>query len=95
VTATLFITCGLQGAGKTTLAMRLEQEQSALRLTADQWLRELHPGLSGLELEPMGEHVERVQWNTAVRASRGPSSRRPQHSFSAPTAEELALFDPL
>ncbi|WP_302061230.1 AAA family ATPase [Streptomyces sp. A3M-1-3] len=32
--STLFITCGLPGSGKTTLARRLEQEQSALRLTA-------------------------------------------------------------
>lgn len=68
VVATLFITCGLQAAGKTTLAKRLEQEQSALRLTADEWLRELHPALAGAELEPLRDPVERVQWGTAIRA---------------------------
>jgi len=65
--ATLFITCGLQAAGKTTLARRLEREQSALRLTADEWLRQLHPALSGVELEPLRDRVEQVQWSTAIR----------------------------
>jgi len=41
--ATLFITCGLPVAGKTTLAKQLEPEHTALRLTADEWLFEL-PG---------------------------------------------------
>jgi predicted kinase len=45
--STLFLTCGLPGSGKTTLARSLEQEYSALRLTADEWLHELHPGVSG------------------------------------------------
>lgn len=66
--ATLFITCGLQAAGKTTLARRLEREQSALRLTADEWLIELYPELARPELELMRDPVERVQWSTAVRA---------------------------
>jgi predicted kinase len=41
--ATLFITCGVQGAGKTTLAKILEKEHNALRFTPDEWLRELYP----------------------------------------------------
>lgn len=65
--AILFITCGLQAAGKTTLARRLEREHSAIRLTADEWLRELHPALSGVELEPLRDRVEQVQWSTAIR----------------------------
>ncbi len=65
--ATLFITCGLQAAGKTTVARRLEREQSALRLTADEWLRALHPRLPGVDLEPLRDRVEHVQWSTAMR----------------------------
>ncbi|WP_371095634.1 AAA family ATPase [Streptomyces sanglieri] len=63
----LFLTCGLPGSGKTTLARRLEREWSALRLTADEWLHELHPNLSGDELDAMRDPVERVQWSVAVR----------------------------
>ena len=65
---TLFITCGLQASGKTTLAKRLEEERSALRLTADEWLRQLHPRLSEAELDAVRETVEHVQWSVAIRA---------------------------
>ena len=36
--ARLLLTCGLPGAGKTTLATRLAAERGALRLTKDDWL---------------------------------------------------------
>lgn len=35
---TLFLICGLPGAGKTTLARRLGAEHRALRLTPDAWM---------------------------------------------------------
>lgn len=65
--ATLFLTCGLQGSGKTTLARRLEEEHNALRLTADEWLRHLHPELSEDELDRLRGRVEQLQWATALR----------------------------
>ena len=37
-TPRLILTCGLPGAGKTTLAMRLAAERGAVRLTKDEWL---------------------------------------------------------
>jgi predicted kinase len=66
---TLFLTCGLPGSGKTTLARRLEQEVPALRLTADEWLHELYPDLSTSEAEhgPFRKRLEPLQWMTAVR----------------------------
>src|SRR3954462_436886 len=34
----LILTCGLPGAGKTTLARRLAADRGAVRLTKDEWL---------------------------------------------------------
>ena len=34
----LILTCGLPGAGKTTLATQLASERPAVRLTKDEWL---------------------------------------------------------
>ena len=39
--ATLHLTVGLPGTGKTTLARRLESKYGALRLTKDEWVRAL------------------------------------------------------
>lgn len=36
--ARLILTCGLPGAGKTTLARQVAADRSALRLTQDEWL---------------------------------------------------------
>jgi predicted kinase len=37
----LILICGLPGAGKTTLARRLEQELPAIRLSPDEWIADL------------------------------------------------------
>jgi hypothetical protein len=66
--ATLFLTCGLQGSGKTTLARRLEAGRPALRLTSDEWLHELYPELTPQDLEPFRGAVEQVQWSVTVRS---------------------------
>jgi len=73
--ATLFLTCGLPGAGKTTLAKRLEVEHAALRLTADEWIRELFgpatPPPEILRGEAPDERraaVEALQWRLAAHA---------------------------
>ena len=67
---TLYLTCGLPGAGKSTLAMRLEREVPALRLTADEWLHQLYPAITTTEAEegPLRGRVERLQWAIALRA---------------------------
>lgn len=66
---TLYLTCGLPGSGKTTLARRLEGEVPALRLTADEWLQDLYPGITTDEAEngPFRARVERAQWAVALR----------------------------
>jgi predicted kinase len=51
--ATLFLTVGLPGTGKTTAALRIEIEQHALRLTKDEWVKALY----GHENPPSAQDV--------------------------------------
>jgi len=62
---TLILICGLPGAGKTTLAKRLERERPALRLTPDEWMSALRIDLFD---ETSRGAVEGLQWQTAARA---------------------------
>ena len=67
--ATLHLMVGLPCSGKTTLAQKLEREQSALRLTTDEW----HIRLFGQDVEEP-EHdarhgvIEAMLWAIASRA---------------------------
>jgi predicted kinase len=67
--ATLHLMVGLPCSGKTTLAQKLEHEQSALRLTTDEW----HVLLFGQDAEDP-EHdarhglIEAMLWHIARRA---------------------------
>ena len=63
--ATLFLICGLPGAGKTTLARRIEVEHNALRLTPDEWMARIVG--DGFNAEKR-EAVEAVQWEITLRA---------------------------
>ena len=58
----LILTCGLLGAGKTTLARQLAANRSAVRLTKDEWLWAL--GASPWDA-PTNEKVERELWRIA------------------------------
>jgi len=66
---TLHLIVGLPGAGKTTLARRLELELPALRLTPDEWIGPLYGGgLTQSELDATRDPVESVQWAVAARS---------------------------
>jgi predicted kinase len=58
----LILTCGLAGAGKTTLARQLAADRSALRLTKDEWLTAL--GSSPWDT-PTRDKVEHELWHLA------------------------------
>lgn len=60
--ARLILTCGLPGAGKTTLARQLAADRGALRLSKDEWLWAL--GSSPWD-RPTGEKVENELWRVA------------------------------
>jgi len=60
--ATLFLVCGLPGAGKTTHACGLETERGAIRLCPDEWMQAL-----GIDLydEAARARIEALQWRLA------------------------------
>jgi predicted kinase len=58
----LILTCGLPGAGKTTLARQLAADRSAVCLTKDEWLTGL--GSSPWDT-PTREKIERELWQLA------------------------------
>ena len=71
---------GLPCSGKTTLAQKLEREQSALRLTTDEWHVRLF-GQDAEEPEHDARHglIEAMLWNIASRAG------KPVKAFPRPT----------
>jgi predicted kinase len=62
--ATLFIICGLPGAGKTTLAKTIETSLSAVRMSADDWMTALS---INLHAEEQRAKIEALQWELAKR----------------------------
>jgi predicted kinase len=66
--STLFLICGLPGAGKTTLARQLEASQPALRLSPDEWIVQLLADPADtIKLDRLRSPVEAVQWEVAKR----------------------------
>jgi predicted kinase len=64
--ATVHLLCGLPGAGKTTVARRLEREQRAIRFTLDEWMLTLFD-LTPYESEytARADRVKELIWRTA------------------------------
>jgi predicted kinase len=65
--ARLMLTCGLPGAGKTTLATHLAADRGAVRLTSDEWLWAL--GSTPWDT-PTHEKMERQLWQLAQQILR-------------------------
>lgn len=56
------LTCGLPGAGKTTLALTLAADSNAVRLTKDEWLWAI--GATPWD-RSTGEKMEQQLWHLA------------------------------
>ncbi len=58
------------GLGQDNFRKAAGQELPALRLTGDEWLHALYPGISTPEAEtgPFRSRVERLQWSIALRS---------------------------
>ena len=65
--ARLILTCGLPGAGKSTLARELAEERRALRLTKDEWMWALGSSPWNAVVQ---EKVERELWRLAEEVLR-------------------------
>jgi predicted kinase len=66
--ATLHLMCGLPCSGKTTAARAIEAERSALRLSPDEWIQQVHgEAISGEALDNARGPMERVLWQLAER----------------------------
>jgi predicted kinase len=66
--ATLFLICGLPGAGKKTLARELEQQHSAIRFSPDEWITQIIADVNDrAELDRLRTPVESLQWQVAKR----------------------------
>lgn len=67
--STLFLICGLPGAGKTTLAKQLEHSENALRLCPDEWIQSILPDPNDRqEMDRLRGHIETIQWELAKRS---------------------------
>ncbi|WP_445154245.1 AAA family ATPase [Arthrobacter sp. Hor0625] len=64
--------CGLNGAGKTTVAKRLEATLPAVRFSLDDWMLRLHPGLhyASDEYARRAEECKVLMWDIAVQVLR-------------------------
>jgi len=61
---TLILICGLPGAGKTTLARRLEVERSAIRMSPDEWIEAIVADpLDTAERDRLRDPIENLQWD--------------------------------
>lgn len=58
----LIIVCGLPGSGKTTLAKKLEQQFSGVRLCPDEWMQKLFIDLYDKDRRAQ---IESLQWEIA------------------------------
>ena len=65
---TLILISGLPGAGKTTLAKKLEHERNALRLCPDDWIVDILKDKKDIiEMDRLRYPVEQLLWKTAQR----------------------------
>jgi len=64
----LHLICGMAGAGKSTLAKKLEETLSAVRLSPDEWIEPLLDNKSDRQqMDRIRPHIDSLQWTLAQR----------------------------
>lgn len=64
----LYLICGMAGAGKSTLAKKLEEAHSAVRLCPDEWIEPLLQDKSDRpEMDRIRPTIDLLQWTLAQR----------------------------
>ncbi len=67
---TLYMLCGLPGAGKTTMARQMEKEKRILRLCPDEWIERLFGTRDHIDNPKLADkrraHIEALQWDMAA-----------------------------
>lgn len=65
---TLSLLCGMAGAGKTTLARRIERQPGAIRFSPDEWIVALMADTDDrAEMDRLRPLVEQLQWSEAEK----------------------------
>ena len=65
---TLYLVCGMAGAGKTTLATALAQSENAVRLSPDEWIEPLLADKTDrVEMNRLRPVVGELQWSLTCR----------------------------
>ncbi len=63
---TLYLLCGMPGAGKSTLAAKLAREHSAFLLSPDEWFVRLAPKTKGRD-DDLRDRILELQFDLAMR----------------------------
>lgn len=92
----LVLLCGLPGAGKTTVAKRLQRELSAVRLCPDEWLAELGFDLFDGEArqrveDRLWQHAQELLASGAVVILENGFWQRPERDEKRLRARELGV----
>ena len=61
-TSTLHLICGLPGSGKTTLSKKIEAETGAIRMSPDEWIKEIWKDNAETEGNTYRDQIEQLQW---------------------------------
>src|SRR5580704_5054303 len=66
----LHLICGLPGSGKTTLAKRIAASTGSVRLSPDEWIKDIWDDKSESEGNKYRDKIEQLQWNIAKQILR-------------------------
>ena len=86
---TLILMCGLPGAGKTTLAKKLESDKPAIRLCPDDWIISILEDINDIqERDRLRDPVEQLLWRHAQKLLESGNSVIMENGFWSKTERD-------